>query len=306
MALLSSRSITSAGLFILVEMPPWLLTVWGVLDSRWRSIFTSRDLRGCSTASHGEVFSWRSDLWGSFVPLWHISVLGLLWIGGTGSRLWFWSGFWEKQEQEFGLRPPHDIQWLVTTSGTSNPDFCSSFFECLVLFLSLLEPLLSFLEHPNFVFTLGFPVKQESFVWVFKTSALLASDVAAAWSRKRACIECFLEVLQFLELPGREFLLLCGRHRLFWRLSWQGTTGLSGNSLWWDESSSILFLEFWESRLWEGLWETSGSPWPSLLEFCWLDRIQFPSCQLVRLAPGGSGCWKRERWFSKWSVTWIT
>lgn len=313
---------TSADLFALLSISWRLPEVCGTFESRLRSNFTSRDLRGRELLAAWPVFPrclW-VVLWGIFVPFWQMAsdfvLLQLILTGGAGDSWSGWAGLWVGQEQGFGYCTPHNGQWPYRTSGTSgsDPALRLSSDVCLeVLLLSLLVSLLSllFLPCPVFVFTLGLSVKHGSLSRVATTSSHFtprAASVQPAFAGFEEYVvhESFL--LQLFKSAEGDVWLLC-RLQLSWGLPlyFWGFPRPSVNPFCWEErwgldslvgstNSKLECLELWVGGgcLWAGLSEACALLWPSVQEFCWLDLIQFPNCQSTWFAPGASGYKKTQ------------
>lgn len=237
-----SCSTTRAGLFVLLGILWWVPEVWGTLESRLRSIFTSRDLGGlqgsreplaaCPVFSECLWVAGHEVLWGIFWQM--VSVLGMVQLiltAGAGNSWSGWAGWavWEGlgvgQEQGLGYLTPQDGQWLCGTGVMSGRGSDSAFRlsseVCLeVLLLSLLVSLLTliFLQWPVFVFTLGLSVKHGSLSRVATTSSDFTMRAVSVWSEHAAftglegCVlpESFLEVVQLLSSTEGAFWLLFG------------------------------------------------------------------------------------------------
>lgn len=219
-----SRS--ASDLFALPSDSWWIPEACGTLESKLRSIFTSRDVGGLWEAREPlalwPVFprSFWGLLWGLFESLGQtVSDFGLLQLILTGEERGSWSGWaglWVGQGQGFGYCTLHDGQWPYGADTTSvcAPALCFCDLCLEDLSLSLLVSLLSllFLQWPVFVLTLGLSRKFGSFFSVATTSLCFTLRAASVRSTLAGFEETVVHegfLLQLFRSPEGGVWLLC-------------------------------------------------------------------------------------------------
>lgn len=292
----------------------------GTLDSRLRSIFTTNSWGGLTTPLLFPGWLW-AVLWG-FLESFRLvfSSFGLLiFTGGCRDKWSDWVRLWLGQEQRSGYVLPQDVHPLCGPSLTSSSDPAFGLFEavCLVvLLLSFLESFsLLFLQCFVFIFTLGLSVKPGSLSLSLVTdvSSRLTLSAASPWSVQSsfAGFVCVLHVGFLSSSEGQLWLLF------WWQLFswlWLCCWGLFRSS-----TGSVCRLESWGLESLQepstsaleclelgvdgsGVWAVLSETW-TVLGFCWLNLINWLSCQTSLLTAGAPAWEKTQQEFIRESRT---